>query len=125
MRLQELEMLEMRMAGEIDLAGDLDRLVLGFDALELDAGRGGDRFDAFQPFEEIEMPPGAAEFTVGREPEADVLLLLDDALDLAVFDRLERGGVDFALGALGARVLERGRTQQAADVIGAEGGVVR
>ena len=35
------------------------------------------------------MPPGAAELAVGRELEADLLLLLDDLLDLAVFDRLE------------------------------------
>ena len=38
--------------------------------------------------EEIEMPPRAAELAVGDGFEADVLLLLDDALDLAVLDRL-------------------------------------
>ena len=78
-------MLEMRMAGEIDLAVDLDRLRLGLDALELDRRR-ADQVDALQPGEEIEMPPGAAEFAVGRELEPDLLLLLDDLLDLAVFD---------------------------------------
>ena len=67
------------------------------------------------------MPPRAAEFAVGGELEADLFLLLDDALDLAVFHRLERCGVDLALGALGARFLQRRRAQQAADMVGAEG----
>ena len=40
--------------------------------------------------EEIEMPPRAAELAVGDRLQADVLLLLDDALDLAVLDRLQR-----------------------------------
>src|SRR5476649_1690483 len=34
---------------------------------------------------EIEMPPGAAEFAIGRELETDIGLFLDDLLDLAVF----------------------------------------
>ncbi len=50
----------------------------------------------------------------------DLLLLLDDALNLAVFDRFQRRDVYLALGALLARFFERGRTQQAADVIGTE-----
>ena len=94
--------------------------VLGLDAVELDAGIGGDRRDAGKPAEEIEMPPGAAEFAVGGELEADLLLLLDDLLDLAVFDRLERVGGDLALwriwrappsaarGAAGCRPCRRG-----------------
>ena len=71
------------------------------------------------------MPPGAAEFAVGDRLQADLFLFLDDALDLAVFDRFQRGGVDFALGELRARLFQRRRPQQAADVIGAEGGLVR
>ena len=54
--------------------------------------------------------------------QADVFLPLDDLFDLAVFDRFERRGVDFAALALGARVLQRRGAQQAADMIGAEGG---
>ena len=70
--------------------------------------------------EEIEMPPGAAELAVGDGLQADLLLLLDDALDLAVFDRLEVGGADLALGALCPRLLQRCGAQQAADMVGAE-----
>ncbi len=66
------------------------------------------------------MPPGAAEFAVGDRLQTDLFLFLDDALDLAVFDRFERGGVDFALGALLARFFQRGRTQQTADMVGAK-----
>src|SRR4029078_3604237 len=118
--LQELEMLDMRMALEFDLAVDADCLMLGLDAVKLDPGIGRDRGDAFQAPEEIEMPPRAAEFAIGRKLEADVFLLFDDFLDLAVFDRLERCGVDLTLGMLGTRIPQRRRAQQTADVIGPE-----
>ena len=97
-------MLEHRMAGEADLAVDLDRLGLGLDAVEFDRRR-GDEIHALQTAEEIEMPPGPAELAVGDELEPDLLLLGDDVLDLAVLDRLERGGVDLALGVPLARLL--------------------
>ncbi len=42
--------------------------------------------------------------------------------DLAVLDRLERVGGNLAALALGARLLQRRRAQQAADMIGAKGG---
>ena len=98
----------------------LQALVAGGHAGEGDAGVHDVLLDAVEAPEEIEMPPGAAELAVGDRLQADLFLLLDDALDLAVFDRLERGGVDLALGALLARLLQRGRTQQAADMVGAE-----
>ncbi len=66
------------------------------------------------------MPPRAAEFTVGGELEADAFLLLDDGLDLAVFDRFEVGGLDRSFREFGARLFQRGGTQQAADMIGAK-----
>jgi hypothetical protein len=75
--------------------------------------------------EEIEMPPRAAELAVGDRLQPHVLLLLDDALDLAVFDVLQRCGADLAFGALGPRLMDRCGTQQAADMVGAEGGLVR
>ena len=50
----------------------------------------------------------------------DLFLLLDHARDLAVLDLLELLGRDFALGALGACLVQRGGSKQAADVIGAE-----
>ena len=85
-----------------------------------DAGVHDVLLDAVEAPEEIEMPPRAAELAVGDRLQADVLLLLDDALDLAVFDRLQRRRRDLALGALRARLMERGGTQQAADMVGAE-----
>ena len=113
-------MLEHRVAGEAELAGHFQALVAGGNAGEGDAGLHDVLLDAVEAPEEIEMPPGAAELAVGDRLQADLFLFLDDALDLAVFDRLERGGVDFALGALLARFFQRGRTQQAADMVGAE-----
>ena len=77
-------------------------------------------FDAVEPPQEIEMPPGTAEFAVGDGLQPDRFLLLDDVLDLAVFDLFELGGADFTFGAALARAFKRGRPQQAADMIGAE-----
>jgi hypothetical protein len=66
-RLQELEMLDHRMVDEIDLTGDLDCLGFRLDAVKFDRRR-ADHLDALQSLEEIEVPPGAAEFAIGREP---------------------------------------------------------
>ena len=99
---------------------DLDALGLGLHAVELDAVGGCRGVDAVEASEEIEMPPRAAELAVGRELEPDLFLLLDDLLDLAVFDFLQLRGGDLAALALGARLLERRRAQQAADMIGAK-----
>jgi hypothetical protein len=41
--------------------------------------------DAVEPPEKVEVPPGAAELAVGDRLQADLLLLLDDRADLAVF----------------------------------------
>ena len=108
------------MVGEADLADDARALRPGLQALERDALLHHVALGAVQAPQEVEMPPGAAELAVGDRRKPDLLLLLDDALDLAVLDRLEVGGSDLALGALLARLLQRGRAQQAADVIGAE-----
>ena len=113
-------MLQHRVIGETDLAGDADRLCLGLHALELDAVVELVELDAVEHAEEIEMPPRAAEFAVGRELQPDLFLLLDDLLDLAVLDLFELGGGDLALLALGARLLDRRGAQQAADHVGAE-----
>ena len=63
-------MLDMRMAGEADLADHAHAFRLGIDAGKVDALAGLIHFDAIETFVEIEMPPGAAEFAVGREPAA-------------------------------------------------------
>ena len=93
-------MLEMRMAGEADLADDADALGLGLDAGKDDAPAGIEHLDAVEALVEVELPPGAAELAVGRELEPDLLLLLDDLLDLAVFDLAKLRVGDLALGVL-------------------------
>ncbi len=113
-------MLDHRVVGEADLALDPDALHLGLHALELDAVVELVELDAVEHAEEIEVPPGAAEFAVGGELEADLLLLLDDLLDLAVLDLFQLRGGDRALLALRARLLDRRGAQQAADHVGAE-----
>ncbi len=119
-RFEEFEMLDHRMAGEADLAGDLDALVARRHRGKGDAGIHDMALDAVEPPQEVEMPPRAAEFAVGDRLQPGRFLFLDDVLDGAVLDRLERGGVDLAFGALLARLFQRGRPQQAADMIGAE-----
>src|SRR5262249_8811192 len=93
---------------------------LGLDPGELDALAGRIALHAVEPLVEIEMPPRAAELAVGGELEADLRLLRDDLLDLAILDLLELFGRDLALLMPGAGLLERRRAQQAADVVGAE-----
>src|SRR5690349_8538067 len=103
MRLQKLEVFKMRMAGKINLAVDADRLVLGLHAAKLDSGGGGDRRHSGQPAKEIEMPPRSAKFAVCRKLEPDVFLFPDDLFYFAIFDRLQRRGVDFVFRSLAAR----------------------
>jgi hypothetical protein len=102
------------MAGEAELAGRAHAFGLGFDAGEDDALAGRDHLHAVEPLEEVKLPPRAAQFSVGRELEADLLLLLDDLLDLAILDLAKLLGRDLALGALRPRLFQRGRAQQAA-----------
>ena len=108
------------MAGEADFAGDFHALVARRHRRKGDAGVHDVAFDAVEAPEEIEMPPRAAEFAVADRLQADRFLLVDDVLDLAVLDGLERVGGDFALGEALARCLQRGRPQQAADMVGTE-----
>src|SRR5262249_61319397 len=68
----------------------------------------------------VKMPPGTAQLPIGRKLQSNLFLLFHQALDLAVLDRLEFRSRDCAFGVLGARFLDGGGTQQAADMIGAE-----
>ena len=108
------------MTGGAELAGDLGALVAGGDGGEGDAGIHDMLLDAVEAPEKIEMPPGTAEFAVGDRLQTDLFLFLDDTFDLAVLDRLQRRSIDLALGALLARLLQGGRSQQAADMVGAK-----
>ena len=62
-------MLDMRMAGESDLAHHAHAFRLGIDAGEVDPLAGLIHFDAIETLIEIEMPPGTTEFAVGRKLE--------------------------------------------------------
>src|ERR1700686_3162114 len=76
--------------------------------------------DVVEPLEKIIVPGDAPVFAVGRRLEPDHLLLADDVLDLAVFDRRQFVGADFAARAFLPRFLQRRGAQQATDVVGAE-----
>src|SRR6185437_7808895 len=91
------------------------------DACELDAGLGVKQLAADQLREEIEMPPGAAEFAVRCKLQAGRGLLVHDLLDLNVLDLAQLFGRDLAPLPLGTRLLDPLWPQQAADLIGTEG----
>ena len=116
-------MLDHGVAGKPELAGHLHALVAGRDGGKRDAGIHAVALGAVEAPEKVEVPPGAAELAVGDGLQADLLLLLDHPLDLAIFHRLEVGGADLALGALFPRLLQRCGTQEAADVVGTERGL--
>src|SRR4029077_8316996 len=105
------------------LAGHLYALVAGRDGGKRDAGIHVVALGAVEPPEKVEVPPGAAELAVGDGLQADLLLLLDHPLDLAIFHRLEVGGADLTLGALFPCLLQRCGTQEATDVVGTERGL--
>ena len=88
MRLDELEMLDHRMRpGHAELAGDLHAFAARRHAGKGDAGVHDVLLGAIETPEEIQMPPGAAKLAVGDRLQPYVFLSLDDALDLAIFDR--------------------------------------
>src|SRR5581483_2068989 len=116
----EPEMLDHGMAGKPDLASDLEPFIArGY------RGKGNTAvhhmlLDTVEAPEKIEMPPGAAELAVGDRLQADLFLLFDHPLDLAILDLLQPGRRDFAPGTLLTGFLQRRRTQQAADMVSAE-----
>src|SRR5262249_44424213 len=119
--LQELEMLEHRVVGrKIELARYFDALRPRFHAMELDAMVEHDLVAAGEAPEKIQVPPGAAVFAVRHCVEAQTLLLLDNGLDLKVFDLAQLRGCDFSLFVLGTRLLDRRAAQDRTDMVGAE-----
>ena len=118
--LRNLKCSSIGMAGEAEFALDANAFHSALHAVELDAVVERVRFHAVEHAVEIEVPPRAAEFAVGRDFEPDLLLLLDDLLDLAVFNLGKLRRADLALFALGAGFLERHGAQNAADNVGTE-----
>ncbi len=91
-------------------------------------GAGGDvarHGDTVELLEEVEMEPRPAELAVGHGPHADRFELGDRVGDRDILGLTEFGGRDRAVGALLAGGEQRRRTQQAPDVVGAEGRVDR
>src|SRR6267142_6970096 len=107
---------------KVELADPANGVMPRLHAGERVAGVGMEEFAARELGEKVEMPPRAAEFAVGRELQADRGLLVHDLFDLHVFDLAQIGGRYFALLQFDARRLDLRRTQQAADLVGAERG---
>ena len=89
--LQKLEMLDHRMrlvAAEFadDAQQNRPRLRAGRGKLDLALAHIG--FDVVELFQKIVVPGDAPVFAVGDRLQPDVLLLADDALDLAILDLL-------------------------------------
>ena len=76
--------------------------------------------DPAQLVDEVHVPRRAAELSVGRDVQADVLLQGDDIADRLVLDRAQAGGVDPARREIMAGLHQCSRAQQAADVVGPE-----
>src|SRR5262245_62102142 len=115
-------MLDHRMAAErAELAGDAHHHRLRLRPLKLDLALAEIGLRTGQCTKEIVIPERAAEFAVGDALEPDRLLPADHLFDFAILDRAQRRAIDLAALALGARLLQRGRAQQAADMIGAKG----
>ena len=73
---------------------------------------------AAEPVDEVHVPGRAAELAVGGRAQADVLLQLDRVADRVVLDRAQLFGVDRVVREVLARLQQRGRAEQAADVVG-------
>ncbi len=123
MRLQEFEMLDHRMRlVAAELAGDAQqqRPRLRSARLKSDFAFADIGFDVIEPFEEIGIPRHAAVFAVadGFRPAASCFSITPSISRSSI--SLNALGADLAARAFFPRRLERGRAQQAADVIGAE-----
>ena len=108
----------MRMiCGKAELAVDTQVERRTLHAAPIVRGVGVDFGYSVEILQKILVPHCAAKFAVGDAVKTDGLLLVDDARDLAVLDRLQLRAGNLAVGKLRLGVLERRRTQQAADMI--------
>jgi hypothetical protein len=72
--------------------------------------------------EKIEMPPGAAEFAIGRELQPERGLFVHDLFDFQIFRLAQNFGRYLAFLQLRPRFLDPWRPQQAANLVGTEWG---
>src|SRR5205823_3990065 len=101
------EVIEHRMGGEPELAGDAHALGPRLHALELDPLARRVALDAIEALQKIEVPPGAPELSVGGGQQSDVLLLPDHGRDLPILDVIELAGGELPPLSLRASLLER------------------
>jgi hypothetical protein len=92
----------------------------GLHALELDLAFSEIGLDAIKATEKIVVPECAAELAVGDGFEADIFLLANHRLDLAILNLCECLGTHFPALVPRARLLEGRRPQQASHMIGAK-----
>ena len=76
--------------------------------------------DAFEPFEEIDVEIGAAEFAVRYPLQPCPLLTLDHLADAFVLDRPQFDRTQIAGGELFPRLQQTARPQEAPDMVGAK-----
>ena len=123
-----LQVLEVGLLDVLDVADLVDdthhrrRQLLA--AVGLDDGHRDVGLDAAQLVEEIDVEVGAAELAVGDALQADVFLEPDDLGDRVVLDGAQLPRRDLALGLPLARLEQAPGAEEAADVVGAEGGTV-
>ena len=115
-------MIDKRVFREIQFARHAQALGFGLAFLEGNALLGVIAFDAFQLFEEIQVPEGAAKFAIRNSLESDGLFLGDQILNAAVLDGLQFLGRNSAFFPFGAGFLQFLRAKQTADLIGTKGG---
>jgi hypothetical protein len=113
-------MLDPRVVDEIELSVDAQHDRFERSALELDSLLDEIGLDAYQPLQKVVVPEGATDFAVGDALQPCVFLLPDHVLDRLVLDGLQTGIVKLAALVLGARLFQRGGTQEAADMLGAK-----
>jgi len=109
--------------GEAELVADHRHVLLGMDAVKLDAAAFAlDDIEAVEHAHEVEMPPGAAEFAIGDRLEAGIFLHPDDIDNGLILDGSELFGADGLVFEVGlAGLLDAVGAQERADDIGVVG----
>ena len=122
-RLEKFEILELDRLHVPELAGDMQHrwgeIHVADRAPELDRDAAA-HFHPFKLLEEIDVEKCAPELAVGDAVQAPVLLHAHDLANRSVFDLPQRGRVDLAFLASGARLEEFLGAQETAHVIGPE-----
>jgi hypothetical protein len=96
-----------------------DELVL-LTLIILERQNGSSQAEALDPLDEACPVGGAAELAVGGNLESDFLLHFDGVADALILHSGEFDVVDLMSMVAAKRLAERGRPQQAADMIGAK-----